>query len=409
MKRLIKKNTHPRRMRFAVTNRDASLRLACSLALMCWLALAAPVSTEAGQSSQGDDVLHRRAELLDALTEPSDEAVPALLRALDDDAPLVRRTAILGLVRLAALEGGALDRALAHEDPEIRRIAARHAWADGLDRADFLRLATDPDRRVRATLPHLLARFEAGETDREVDGWPGLAGDGWDNAWSVLERSAQASTIDKALHEHDEEAGESSSAARYARVRHTKEESEERADATLSRGYVGMRGLDLEKPYVIRMRVKFENLEPDAAPGAEGTFWLFEATSRRWSPGSNLTWRIDVEQGRWRFSHGDGEGLWKDRLTSDMAAEAGKWYEIEVRMRPGRRQWDATITGEHTSTRASTLNDGEPLGFRIAEENLRPRRRLHVGSRVEEPGGSLAWSVDQVLIKPAFEDDAPPR
>lgn len=371
--------------------------------LACWAGLAAQICAQAGQPSHGDDILHRRAEVLDALAKPPDDAVPALVQALADDALLVRRTAIQGLVRLSALEGAALDRAVTHEDPQIRRIAARHAWPDGLDRADFLRLATDTDRRVRATLPHLLAGFEAGETDREVDGWPGLAGDGWDNAWSTVERSEDSSRLDTALREK----GDSPSAGAHAWVRHTRRGGEEHADATLSRGYAGIRGLDMQAPYVIRMRIKLEDSEPDAAPGTKGTFWLFEATSRRWSPGSNLTWRIDVDQGRWRFFHGDGEGLWKDRLTSDMAAETGKWYDIEVRMYPDRQRWDATITGEQTSTRASTLNDGEPLGYRIAEENLRPRRRLHVGARVDEPGDSLAWSVDKVLIKPAFENDAP--
>lgn len=245
----------------------------------------------------------------------------------------------------------------------------------------------------------IVANFDGGNTTSVVDGCPGMAGDGWMDAWQGdTTRASLASTqvvatsplspgggnyLDVSI---NMDAGVSDSKYGQACVVRTYDDYYEEFSAAL--------------PHTIEFTVRIDDTL-GSFNSTNDRFYFFDNPTLTNGTSANNTWSIyafganygTAQAKKWAFYNGlqDGGAFNQYRLVNTgMTMATGVSYMFTISVDPENRLYNASVTDGLTT---STVNG---LGFRggIAQVG----RMLHFGGKGNQSTENRDFSLDSILI-----------
>lgn len=242
-----------------------------------------------------------------------------------------------------------------------------------------------------------IASFDGGNSSAVVDGYPGMAGAGWDGAWQTATNNGSFSSGPTVV----ATSPLSSGGGNYLTA--TVASSAAGGQAAIVRQYQTFGDVDLTQPHTIHFQYRPESVA--AFSDGEDRYQVFAAPAVNDGTNSNSDWIIMgfggdwgglPLAGKWVFFDGakDGAAFTASALiNTGIPIVAGRTYDFSLTMHPSVREWDATISdGTNTYTRTS-------LGFRRNGSDV--GSYLHFGGRANSGGESRPFSIDNVEITAA--------
>lgn len=196
----------------------------------------------------------------------------------------------------------------------------------------------------------ILANFDDGNTSSEVDGYPGMAGDGWTGPWTLTQNDAQVTVTDS--DPLTPGSGNYLSATIAAGDRQD----------TLYRQYDSFGNVDLSQPHWISFDFRADNLD---AFFDDPTTWIRLVSSDTTNPndGNHRYWvgaRTGAENGNWGIRDGDRAGN-VTVIDTGIPVEQGVTYSFLFHIIPETSSYYGTIISSNPLHQ--TFESGL-LGFR---------------------------------------------
>ena len=241
-----------------------------------------------------------------------------------------------------------------------------------------------------------VANFDDGNSATEVDGYPGVAGSGWANAWvQPLEGGATWSAGPTVASATPLQTG----GGNYLTA--TMDSAAATNQATVSRSFANTEGIDASLPHVVSFQFRVDDLTDFTS--SEDRFFMFDRPSARAGTDATCSWIIlgngatrsdtNWNANEWTFFDGDklGGGFYVNRyVNSGIALSAGTTYDFTVAVHPSAKEWDVTVSDGTNSFTA--LN----LGFRI--NATQAGAALNFGGRASDGADFRSFSLDRVSV-----------
>jgi fibronectin type 3 domain-containing protein len=228
------------------------------------------------------------------------------------------------------------------------------------------------------------ANFTAGDTTSAVDGYVGMAGDGWFGPWAAT-KSGAGSFSNIVTSSSPLDAGGNRLSANLV-------------SGPENIGYPGTVGrkfdagiINPQQPYTVSYKIRW-----DSAYNTADSLILFGdvGTGYAWGTGSNNTWVINTYYNAgnpvWRVNDGNGAGG-STAINTPVALTVGTVYTMTVKVDPIVRAWTVLIDN------GSTQYQSGPLGFRNAATGG-AGNSFYLGGSVRGPSRTLTYSVDTVSV-----------
>ncbi|MBN2024409.1 MAG: PEP-CTERM sorting domain-containing protein [Pirellulales bacterium] len=243
------------------------------------------------------------------------------------------------------------------------------------------------------------AHFNGGNSDTVIDGYPGMAGDGWADAWTpIATRSDLAATV--------VESGGDLGAGNYLDVALTPNVASKTGSGSVSRRYYD--GIDLAEPHVIEFKYRIDEniLDPlGSFTTSNDRYQFFDSPANRTTANADCSWVAGVygsndagwiypEQiGYWLFYNGDNNNtaFVADRqVNTYILAQPGVTYDFKITIDPVNKKYDAWISdGTNTFSQSG-------LGWRTAAATVGGRAQFGcIGDTLDD---TRAFSLDAIKI-----------
>lgn len=220
--------------------------------------------------------------------------------------------------------------------------------------------------------------FEAGESVSETNGYPGVAGDGWQGPWLM----APAGTPAQVTVSKESPIGKASGA--FLKMVLEPDNPDLLAAAIFRE--MAVNDLDTTRPY----RVEFD-LRLDYPTEGEADMCFASASSTAGNPGTGptCTWMIRSSRSGWLLGNGDGNGgaRW---INSGMSCRPEEVYHFVVTVDPAASQWKVEIKADHDRV------EQDQLGFRQASAD--GGRFIYFGTALNDVGAKGGFSLDSLSI-----------
>lgn len=242
----------------------------------------------------------------------------------------------------------------------------------------------------------IIANFDAGNTSDEVDGVPGMAGDGWLNAWADF---GQASPATWMASDADPLLSDTGNYMTWSFLNTHETATRSRA---LRRAYTDTTEIDLSSRHQVDFLYRL-----DTTPVR--TFFIADTdptvNNASYSGTDETTWIVAASSGNmtWRFGDGGGvagSGDPNDPVSSGVDVFEGLTYAFSLELDPANNRYRASVTnlefdpGEHTGV-ASFESDWLDFNHQVGEVF----GNLTFGGRIDA-GSTLAHSFDSIAIIP---------
>lgn len=214
---------------------------------------------------------------------------------------------------------------------------------------------------VPATAEMVSADFTAGITTTEVDGYAGMAGDGWTTAWSEWKSGSATKTM--TLRTPIDGTELKSGLGNYLEVIGGQNGSGT-GSFTVGRSFktVDKTPIDWTKEHTIRFTVRIdEDVDAEGAfTNVEERYQFYERANLSGVPDATSTFVISGISkstagtvfpagvaGEWTFFDGLGTGSWdtsaERHFNTDVALHTGHVYDFEVVVKPETQSYDAAV------------------------------------------------------------------
>lgn len=240
-----------------------------------------------------------------------------------------------------------------------------------------------------------VANFDDGNTGAAVDGYAGIAGGGWSNAWVQPITGGAWTTGPTVVSTTPLAPG----GGNYLTA--TMDSAGAANQATVSRSFANIAGIDASLPHVVSFQFRVEDLTNFTSN--EDRFFMFDRTSASAGTNASCSWIIlgnGATRGdtnwnalEWTFFDGDklGGGFYVNSyVNSGIPLAAGTTYNFTVAVHPSAQEWDVTVSDGTNSFTA--LN----LGFRI--NATQAGAALNFGGRASSSADFRSFSLDAVRV-----------
>jgi len=250
------------------------------------------------------------------------------------------------------------------------------------------------------------ANFTGGNSDVVVDGFPGMAGDGWTDAWySYATRCALTTTALQPGEFGFDELG--TGTGTYLDVTMTPTTAGRTGAGSVSRRYYD--GIDLTEPHVIEFQYRVnEDLSVLGTFGAsDDRYQLFDAADDRATANSTCSWIVGVygsasagwiypeQVGHWLFYNGDNGATTdfnKDyQVDTQIVVQAGVTYQFRITIDPVAKTYDAWLSDGVNAPFSQT-----GLRWRTGADTV--AGRIQFGSIADGLNDTRKFSLDAVKI-----------
>jgi hypothetical protein len=236
----------------------------------------------------------------------------------------------------------------------------------------------------------VVARFNDGDTDTAPDGFTGMAGAGWNSAWSTRgDRATLNATV-----ETDDELHAGYGNCLKMTVDNMDPVSYAIGGVTREYTRVNEDGIDWTKDHTIQFSVRIdENLSFFSQfEELNDKYQIFDQPYARGGTNAETSWGayFDGTDLRWTFVDGS------DNVASNIEADTGEVYDFTIAIHPDEHSYDVTlINGDDTFAvdDLSWRNDSDTVGG-----------FLNFMARGESTSDVRAWSIDEIVITQAAED-----
>jgi hypothetical protein len=234
---------------------------------------------------------------------------------------------------------------------------------------DGVRISDIPTSPPPGDMEVVVARFTDGNSTTAVDGYTGIAGNGWRDAWQVRANAgatATATAVTSTDAGYNELKPGQSGTYLKTEAAHTGEAS----FAGLTRSYKAIdHGIDWSKKHSIQFSVRIdENLSQDFNHVDDR--YQFSEIDNGFNNDESSTWTVacyggsnDVianadDVGVWTFYDGDRDGgarLAENNVASDVAVVVGQVYDFTIIMDPETQSYIGTVSNGTDTFTTETL------------------------------------------------------
>ncbi|MBN2024410.1 MAG: hypothetical protein JW809_16640 [Pirellulales bacterium] len=252
-----------------------------------------------------------------------------------------------------------------------------------------------------ATAPGIVAAEVIAEfTGTEVDSYPGMAGDGWADAWTpvVTRGNLTAAVV---------ESGDDLGSGNYLDIALTPTSATQTGAASVSRRYYD--GIELAQPHAIEFKYRID----EDITGSGSTFatsndryQLFDTASDRTTANATCSWIVGVYAtgakdagyiseamiGHWVVFDGTNgsDFVAANQVDTTLVAQPGVVYDFKITIDPDSRTYSAWI-----SDGTATFSQGG-LGWRTTAASV--AGRVQFGCIGDTLADTRAWSMDAIKI-----------
>lgn len=237
---------------------------------------------------------------------------------------------------------------------------------------------------ARATI---IADFTAGNTSSAVDGYVGMAGDGWSGAWQTKTTNT---TINSASVTNTSPLTPTS--GNYLAIQTSNAANAGNPAMAVNRQYgAAGGGVSLTSPTTFSFLFR-----PDTGSSADYRYYIFDASAASASTGSICTWTIAAIGGYWQVLNGNRAGGITSTITTPVALTLGTTYGFTVVTDPLTQTWGITIS----DVNGTALYTNSSLGFRSSATSLGGYLAFGVADSTPATASSFGYSVDSIAIVP---------
>jgi hypothetical protein len=252
--------------------------------------------------------------------------------------------------------------------------------------------------------PWATANFDDGNSSTQIDGFVGISGDGWADAWQKLNWYDMGPVNDYgytlSYNPHYPSSGD------YLYLHVEGEGGRMGVGRTCEEvGKNPLQSYTIDFSYRLESGLEYFNDVYDRCQFMEATYY-------RSSSASNCSWFIGVYGNNYEAAN-DGNIYWLlydglndgnfyyDRVVnSNLTLAEDVTYQFSVTVNPMNRNYTATITNTATSESYTTPT---PLGWR-ADTTTYPTEdfdgKIMFGSRTADTGDAINWSIDGITVTP---------
>jgi len=265
------------------------------------------------------------------------------------------------------------------------------------------------------------ARFDAGETEAEVDGYPGMAGLGWDGAWRHTTSNADVTGTVAVLSLNPLKP--SADSGNYAQV--TNAHNADKTYSGFCRDYKMLDGgIDSTKKHTIQFSIRIdEDLTAGNFTVQDDRYHISNVSGTK-NTDTTASWMVTLVGGEGTYANADDVGEWifydgnRDSgamdvtrtVSSDIVVVSGTVYDFTIVVDPETQSYIGSVTdGTHTFTsgtlgwRRSSSEIGENLMFdtRAGGITIGPdQRQFSVENSSVSGGGTLTDSTQVLDVNP---------
>lgn len=282
--------------------------------------------------------------------------------------------------------------------PEQGRQALHASRNDRVAKGFFHRMAWSLAAVIALSLPTLgraqeaVARFQAGTGSSQVDQFPGVAGEGWADAWKTFRWGP--------IKVRTEVTGVPTAPRLEVEMAAT-ESSEEFINGSIVRMYNVA-----NRPHQIRFQISLNRVEGDNNPA--NFFGAFGGVDPHQNTNGSSTWVIrtlgrNPDEWKWAAYHGNGDGgAFASKQLMEiggrgqgMAVESGKTYEVTIQNHPEKGTYDVAISD------GSQIVREEGLKYRAGAAEWAPEQAgIAFQGQLKDGGDAITFSVARVEITP---------
>lgn len=234
--------------------------------------------------------------------------------------------------------------------------------------------------------------FAAGETEARVDGFPGVAGEGWITPWQ--------------LHGDRGEVQHQIRIDSPPRGLQISYECTEITEGGQSSRAVLRRQLDpffASEPLVYECVVQFGHDGQDPDWSSRSNYWSVGAAAKPYSrinQLANFAWLVRAGQDGWQAAIGDGKGGYELKTLSTHLPQANTPYTIRVSLNPKIRQWSVRLSGGGENAEINGL--AVVTSEEIMNPDFAPSYLVFLMS-VSEIGQRLAYTLKRTTVETLHE------
>ncbi len=233
----------------------------------------------------------------------------------------------------------------------------------------------------------IIADFTAGNTSSAVDGYVGMAGNGWSGAWLTKTTNTTISSASVA-----NTSPLTPTSGNYLAIQTSNAANAGNPAMSVDRQYgAAGGGVSLTSPTTFSFLFR-----PDIGSSADYRYYIFDASAASASTGPICTWTIAAIGGFWQVLNGDRTGGIASTITTPVAVTLGTTYGFTVTADPLTQTWGVTISDAN----GSSLYTKNSLGFRSTATSLGGYLAFGVADSNASTASSFGYSVDSIAIVP---------
>lgn len=250
----------------------------------------------------------------------------------------------------------------------------------------------------------IIANFSDGEGTILADQFKGKAGEGWTAGWNSRNGSNGTTTF-VVENTHPLVSG----GGNYLKIgyKRTGAGDSNRAGAARPFATSGALGVDTTKAYTISFDFRIDTLTGWSDSSDQIAFSSESTTSIAAFSGS-APWALWLRADKpgWQVRNGNGTGGGSYLDFGEIGLDTitiGAIYSITIEMDPLAQKYDLTISVDDKVYRASTLNNGQWLGFGGTGAQATASNVLQFRSTMGGVGDEVIWSMDNIRVAPVPE------
>ncbi|HBO44018.1 MAG TPA: hypothetical protein DD670_08810 [Planctomycetaceae bacterium] len=252
------------------------------------------------------------------------------------------------------------------------------------------------------------AKFDGGNSTTEIDGYTGVAGNGWSDGWKKTTKNTTltATVVSPGDAEFDDL--KTGTGAYLSLTSESTAGTEWYSGIARDYGCINVDGIDWTQAHTVQFKIRLDedvDSELSTFTGNNDRYSITDNTATAGTTHPNNTWAINsfgaesvstggnvTEEmvGKWCFTDGDNAGTVVNLINSGIALTTGGVYEFTVDLDPTTRTYDVSVfdgisTGSATDLhwRSAALNVGGFLNFAFCADSV---------------GETRAWSIDEIVI-----------
>lgn len=242
----------------------------------------------------------------------------------------------------------------------------------------------------------------------KVDDFPGIDGDGWLDSWQMISQKPDAVSVEAAIVKEKPLSADSGNRLQISYERLGGKNGNRAGVVRQFSNEFGSGGIDPLKPYQVKFQFRLDQVSGNFSDQGDQVTFAGSTKLSRKGLSEDEEWVVIYSGRRARLEGGDWMAIQRNEKgetkpfhfgPDGQSLDLDAVYEVTISIDPSAGIWDAEVSRDGVTFRASEANDGLPLQL-LKPADAEGARFLSFRTSRDGEGKTMTWSIDNVAVLP---------